>query len=154
MRIVAMDIHRLAAKVVALHDGVLVKLGRIPMLRERLDAFAKSELTHDEHVIIEATGNASAVVEVLAQYVGRVVVANPKPVRMIAHAKIKTNAIDAAVPAKLFASGFASGFLPEVWVPDPRMLALRRQVARRTQLVRQRVRLINLIWLTLQVRLA
>jgi transposase len=51
------------------------------------------------------------------------------------------DAIDAAVLAKLY----ASGFLPEVWVPDAATLALRRQVARRTQLIRQRVRLKNLI---------
>lgn len=110
MRIVGMDIHRVAAEVVALHEGALIKLGRIPMLRERLEAFAKSELTHDDHVIIEATGNASSVAEVLAPHVGRVVIANPKQVRMIAHAKIKTDAIDAAVLAKLY----AAGFLPEV----------------------------------------
>ena len=71
----------------------------------------------------------------------RVVIANPKPVRLIAHAKIKTDAIDAAVLAKLY----ATGFLPEVWVPDEATLALRRQVARRTQLIRQRVLLKNLI---------
>jgi len=92
-------------------------------------------------VVIEATGNASSVAEVLAPHVDRVVIANPKQARMIAHAKIKTDAIDAAVLAKLY----AAGFLPEVWIPDPRTLALRRQVARRTQLVRQRVRLKNLI---------
>lgn len=60
---------------------------------------------------------------------------------MIAHAKIKTDAIDAAVVAKLY----ATGFLPEVWLPDARTQALRRQVARRVQLVRQRVRLKNII---------
>lgn len=45
--------------------------------------------------------------------------------------------IDATVPAKLH----ASGLLPEVWLPDPRTLALRRQVTRRNQIVGQRVRL-------------
>ena len=33
---------------------------------------------------------------------------------MIAHAKVKTDRIDAAVLAKLH----AAGFLPEVWQPD------------------------------------
>jgi transposase len=141
MRIIGMDIHRVAAEVVALCDGELVRLGRIPMLRERLEAFARKELTHDDHVVVEATGNAAAVVELLGPFVDRVVIANPKQVRMIAHAKIKTDAIDAAVLAKLY----ATGFLPEVWIPDQRTLALRRQVTRRTQLVRQRVRLKNLI---------
>ena len=141
MRIIGMDIHRVAAEVVSLLDGEIVKLGRIPMLREKLEAFARKELTHDDHVVIEATGNAAAVVEVLSPYVDRVIIANPKQVHMIAHAKIKTDAIDAAVLAKLY----ATGFLPEVWVPDQRTLARRRQVTRRTQLVRQRVRLKNLI---------
>jgi transposase len=36
---------------------------------------------------------------------------------------------------------YAAGFLPEVWIPDAATLARRRQVTRRTQLVRQRVRL-------------
>lgn len=141
MRIIGMDIHRVAAEVVSLLDGDVVKLGRVPMLREKLVAFARKELTHDDHVVIEATGNATAVADVLSPYVDRVIVANPKQVRMIAHAKVKTDAIDAVVLAKLY----ASGFLPEVWIPDQRTLALRRQVTRRTQLVRQRVRLKNLI---------
>jgi len=132
VRIIGMDIHRVAAEAVALLDGKLEKLGRIPMLRESLEEFARRELTHDDHVIVEATGNAAAVVEVLSPHVDRVVIANPKQVRLIAHAKIKTNAIDAAVLAKLY----ATGFLPEVWVPDEATLALRRQVARRTQLIR------------------
>lgn len=141
MRIIGMDIHRVAAEIVALEEGVVRKLGRIPMLREALESFAKHQLTHDDHVVIEATGNSIAVTQVLRPYVDRVIVANPKQVRMIAHAKIKTDAIDAAVLAKLY----ATGFLPEVWVPDETTLALRRQVSRRTQLVRQRVRLKNII---------
>jgi transposase len=42
------------------------------------------------------------------------VIANPLQVRAIAHAKIKTDKIDAGVLAKLH----ASRFLPEVWMPD------------------------------------
>ncbi|WP_120010914.1 IS110 family RNA-guided transposase, partial [Teichococcus vastitatis] len=61
----------------------------------------------------------------------------PRQVRLIAQAKIKTDTIDATVLAKLY----ASNFLPEVWVPDARTQALRRQVTRRNQIVRQRVRL-------------
>ncbi|ESY59945.1 transposase [Mesorhizobium sp. LNHC232B00] len=136
-----MDIHRVAAEVVSLLDGKVVKLGRVQMLRNKLEEFARKELTHDDHVVIEATGNAAAVAEVLSPYVDRIVIANPKQVHMIAHAKVKTDTIDATVLAKLY----ASGFLPEVWVPDPGTLALRRQVTRRTQLVRQRSRLKNLI---------
>lgn len=141
MRVIGMDIHRVFAEAVALLDGKITRLGRADMRRDRLEAFARSNLTQDDHVVVEATGNAAAVAEVLAPHVGQVVIANPKQVRLIAHAKIKTDSIDAAVLAKLY----ASGFLPEVWVPDERTQALRRQVSRREQLVRQRTRLKNIV---------
>ncbi len=61
MRTIAMDIHRVAAETVALCEEELSKLGRVPMLRDQLEAFARKELTHDDHVAIEATGNAASV---------------------------------------------------------------------------------------------
>ena len=39
---------------------------------------------------------------------------SPRQVHLIAKARIKTDVIDAMVLARLY----ASGFLPEVWVPD------------------------------------
>lgn len=136
MRIIGLDIHRVSAEAVMLDEGKIVRLGRIGMTRHHLEAFAR-RLKHDDHVVVEATGNASAVLEVISPHVGRVVIANPREVHLIARAKIKTDVIDATVLAKLY----ASNFLPEVWVPDGSTRALRRQVARRNQIVRQRVRL-------------
>ena len=135
-RVIGLDIHRVFAEAVMLDVGKIVPLGKIGMTRQHLRAFART-LTHDDHVVIEATGNAAAVSEVQAPHVGRVVIANPRQVRLIAEARIKTDTIDATVLARLY----ASGFLPEVWVPDERTLALRRQVTRRNQIVRQRARL-------------
>src|SRR4029453_11094048 len=129
LRVIGMDIHRVFAEVVALSDGKVTRLGRVDMRRDRLEAFARSTLTRDDHVVVEATGNAAAVVEVLGPHVGRVVVANPKQVRLIADAKVKTDRIDATVLAQLY----ASGFLPEVWIPDQRTAAMRRQVAGREE---------------------
>jgi transposase len=136
MRIVGLDIHRVFAEAVMLEDGKLKRLGRVRMTRDHLAVFART-LTHDDHVIVEATGNASAVVDVIRPHVGRVVIANPRQVRLIAEARIKTDVIDASVLARLH----ASGFLPEVWIPDENTLSLRRQVTRRNQIVRQRARL-------------
>jgi transposase len=141
VRVIGLDIHRSFAEAAALLEGQLTRLGRVEMRRDRLEEFARAALTHDDHVVVEATGNAAAVAEALGPHVGRVVIANPKQVRLIAHARIKTDAIDAAVLAKLY----ASGFLPEVWVPDGPTQALRRRVTRRTQLVRQRTRLKNIV---------
>jgi transposase len=105
VRVVGLDIHRVFAEAVMLDEGKVVRLGRIGMTREHLGAFAQT-LTHDDHVVVEATGNSAAVVEVITPHVGRVVIANPRQVRLIAHAKIKTDTIDATVLAKLYASNW------------------------------------------------
>ena len=118
MRVIGFDIHRVFAEAAVLEDARLTRLGRVEMRRDRLEAFART-LRRDDHVVVEATGNAAAVAEVLGPHVGRVVIANPQQVRLIAHAKIKTDSIDASVLARLY----ASGFLPEVWVPDQRTQA-------------------------------
>ena len=106
----------------------------------QIEKFACS-LSPEDIVVVEATGNALAVSAVIAPHVKRVAIANPKQVKIIAHAKIKTDTIDAGVLAQLY----ASGFLPEVWVPDEATQALRRQVSRRQQIVKQRSRLKNII---------
>jgi transposase len=140
MRIIGLDIHRAFAEAVAWQEGKLKRIGRIDMRRDQLTAFAASLLNTDV-VVVEATGNAAAVAAVISPHVRRVVIANPMQVRVIAHAKIKTDTIDAGVLAQLY----ASGFLPEVWIADEATQALRRQVTRRNQVVRQRSRLKNII---------
>jgi transposase len=157
MRIIALDIHRVFAEAVALEDGEYRRLedgeyrrlGRIGMTRDHLLAFAAT-LRPTDHVVVEATGNATAVVEVLAPKVARVAVANPFQVHLIARAKTKTDKIDARVLARLY----AAGFLPEVWIPDERTLARRRQVTRRNQLVKSRVRLKAIVQSILHAHLA
>ncbi|PKP67298.1 MAG: IS110 family transposase [Alphaproteobacteria bacterium HGW-Alphaproteobacteria-5] len=131
-----MDIHRDFAEVVVLDGAELTHLGRVAMTRDHLRTFAaKLEVT--DHVVLESTGNTTSVVEILSPHAARVAVANPLQVHLIAKAKTKTDKIDAGVLAKLY----GAGFLPEVWTPDEATLARRRQVARRTQLVKHRVRL-------------
>jgi transposase len=108
------------------------------MTRAGLEGFGRSLSTTDE-VVIEATGNAMAVVRVLSPYVARVIVANPLQVKAIAHAHVKTDKIDAGVLASLR----AADFLPEIWLPDADTERLRRLVARRNQVVRHRTRIKN-----------
>jgi transposase len=92
---IGMDIHRVAAEVVVLHEGKVTKLGRVPMLSTTWSPSRKSSSPMIDHAMIEATGNASIVTDLLTPYVERVIVANPKHVRLIAHAKFKTDSIDA-----------------------------------------------------------
>ncbi len=107
-RVIGMDIHRTFAEVVFWEDGKLRPAGRVSMTRSGLEAFGRS-LGKEDEVVIEATGNAMAVVRVLLPHVARVIVANPLPVKAIAHAHVKTDKIDAGVLASLR----AANFLPE-----------------------------------------
>src|SRR5215208_5824994 len=137
-RVIGMDIHRTFAEVVFWEDGRLRWHGRVDMTRSGLEGFGRSLIKTDE-VVLEATGNAMAVVRVLSPCVARVIMANPLQVKAIAHAHVKTDKIDAGVLASLH----AAGFLPEVWTPDPETERLRRLVARRNQVVRHRTRIKN-----------
>jgi transposase len=138
MRIFGLDLHRTFAEVAVLEEGRVRSAGRVELTGPALGAFAR-QLQPGDDVVLEATGNTHAVVRALQPHVRRVVVANPLRTRAIADAKIKTDKIDAAVLAQLH----ASGFLPEVWIPDERTEPVRRQVARRAQIVRHRTRLKN-----------
>jgi hypothetical protein len=59
------------------------------MSRSGLEGFGRS-LSKEDEVVVEATGNAMAVVRVLSPYVARVIVANPLQVNAIAHAHVNT----------------------------------------------------------------
>ncbi len=88
---------------------------------------------------LEATCNTYAIATLLERHVRRVVVSNPQKTRAIAEAKVKTDKVDAEILAELL----AADYLPPVWLPDEDTHALRRQVARRAHIVRQRTRLKN-----------
>ncbi|HTT81321.1 MAG TPA: IS110 family transposase, partial [Stellaceae bacterium] len=89
-RVIGMDIHRTFAEVVFWEDGKLRAGGRIGMTRAGLEGFGRS-LGKEDEIVIEATGNAMAVVRVLSPYVARVIVANSLQVKAIAHAHVKTD---------------------------------------------------------------
>ena len=112
--------------------------GRFATTPEGVRAFAQGLGPADE-VALEVTGNTGAIATVLASRAGRVVGSNPAKTRAIAEAKVKTDKVDAEILAQLL----AADFLPAVWLPDAETSALRRQLLRRAQLVRQRTRLKN-----------
>jgi transposase len=137
-RCIGLDVHREFAEVAIWEQGVVRSAGRVAATPEALRLFAGSLCETDE-VALEATGNTHAIALLLERHVARVVVSNPMKTRAIAEAKVKTDKVDARVLAQLL----AAGFLPSVWIADEQTNALRRQVARRAQLVRQRTRLKN-----------
>lgn len=132
-RVLGMDIHRTFAEVVFWEAGRLRPAGRIDMTRSGLEGFGRS-LSKEDEVVIEATGNAMAVVPGARSVCRARDHRQPLQVKAIAHAHVKTDKIDAGVLASLR----AAGFLPEVWIPDADTERLRRLVARRNQIVRHR----------------
>jgi len=88
---------------------------------------------------VEATGNALAIARALEPHVAQVVVATRTELRAITEAKVKTDRRDARTLARLLAAGLLGG----CWLPDETTRALRRRLARRAQLVRQRTRCKN-----------
>jgi transposase len=137
-RRIGLDVHREFAQIAVWEDGIVRQAGQIATTPEALRAFADSLLPSDE-VAIEATGNTHAIAKLIAPRVARVVISNPMKTRAIAEAKVKTDKVDAKVLCQLL----AADFLPPVWMADEQTQALRRQVARRAHIVRQRTRLKN-----------
>lgn len=137
-RRIGLDVHREFAQIAVWQDGLVRQAGRVATTPEGLRGLADSLLASDE-VAIEATCNTHAIVRLIAPRVARVVISNPMKTRAIAEAKVKTDKVDAEVLAQLL----AADYLPAVWMPDERTQALRRQVARRAHIVKQRTRLKN-----------
>ena len=137
-RVIGIDLHRTFGEAVIWEEGRLRSLGRVDMTRTALEGLGGQLLSTDE-VVIEATGNCMAVCRVLSPFVKRVVIANPLQVKAIAHARVKTDKVDAGTLASLF----AAGYLPEIWTPDAQTERKRRLAARRYQIVRHRTRTKN-----------
>jgi transposase len=145
LRSIGLDVHREFSEVAIRENGKVRSAGRIRTRKQELELFAQS-LGKDDEVALEVTGGAEAIAEILRPHVARVVVANTKKIRQISEAKQKTDRLDARRLAELL----AAGLLTEVWCPDEKTRALRRYVARRAQLVRQRTRAKNEIAAALQ----
>ncbi|MCA1680033.1 MAG: transposase [Actinobacteria bacterium] len=99
----------------------------------------------EDRVALQTTGNALSIARILEPHVAGVLVADTRNVRAMTHAKVKNDRVDARMIAKLL----AAGMLPGVWICDEATRVLRRQIARRTQLVRGRTRARNQIHATL-----
>ena len=137
MRAVALDVHRDFCEVAIADQAGVRAAGRIKTTPEKLELFAQS-LDHDDHVALEVTGNAWEIARILEPHVACVIVVSPSDTG-IRQARAKTDRLDARSLAELL----WAGRLDSVWMPDERVRAMRRRLARRTQLVRARSRAKN-----------
>ena len=109
-----LDVHKQFIQVCELDDkGANPKEYRIGGTAEEIDGWAQGLGPRDQ-VVLEATFHSWAIHSIVSQYAGRVVVANALQVKAIAHAKIKTDKVDAYKLARLL----QADFLPIVELPD------------------------------------
>ncbi len=124
--------------------GRVLSRGRTSCLRSELENFARTTLTPEDRVALEATTNTWSVAAILRPFVAAVVVSNPLKTRAIAEAKVKTDKIDAEVLAQLL----RCDYLPAVWCPDEQTQRWRGLVTHRTALMAHSYR----PWLTTAAR--
>jgi transposase len=132
-----LDVHRDFCEVAIVEAGEVRSAGRIETTPATLELFAQS-LCSADRVVLEVTGNAWEIARILEPHVGQVLVVHPGDTG-IRQARAKTDRLDARALAKLLAAGSLDG----LWMPDEATRALRRRLARRSQLVRARTRAKN-----------
>ena len=137
MRSVGLDVHRDFCEVAIIDPPGGRARGRVPSTREDLQLFAQS-LAPSDRVALEVTGNAWEIARILEAHVARVVVVSPSDTG-IRQARAKTDRLDALALAKLL----AAGSLDAIWMPGEPVRAMRRRLARRSQLVSARSRVKN-----------
>jgi transposase len=144
MRSLALDVHQSFCEVAICEEGKVRSAGRVKSERAALELFAES-LDPTDQVVMETTGPAMEIARIIEPHVARIVVANAQDVRAISHARVKSDRFDARTLARLL----DADMLEAVWVPDAQTQELRRRVARRAALVRQRTRAKNEVHATL-----
>lgn len=142
IRYIGLDVHKETIEACELNQtGQVLVRHKIACQREAIQDFARKHLTREDQVVLEATTNTWAVVQLVTPFVQRVVVGNPLKIKAIAEAKIKTDKIDAEVLAQLL----RCDYLPTVWQPDAATQQLRKLTAHRATLIRDRSRIKNRI---------
>jgi len=119
---------------------VVVDRHRLPADLEPLQSILR-DLGSPVTVTVEATLQWAWLHDRLTQAGFAVCVAHPQQVKLISHARCKTDPIDARKLAELT----RANLLPTIWVPTPEVRAWRQLVRSRASLVRLRTRAKNRI---------
>lgn len=139
IRYVGLDVHKHYVMVGAVDQSQQTVLPPRKVALTDLESWAEKQLQPTDHVVLEATTNAWYVHDLLAPRVGRVVVAHPSQVKLIAAAMVKTDKKDTMTLAKLL----AVNLIPAVWVPPAHVRDLRALLAHRRRLVSQQTQCKN-----------
>jgi len=134
-RFVALDVHKQYVMVGAVdaRQEVVVPPRRVALVE--FPEWARDHLTPADAVVLEATANAWSLYDCLTSLVAPVTVAHAGVIKLIAHARVKTDRRDTLHLARLL----AARMIPAVWVPPVEVRELRGLITHRRRLVAQRV---------------
>lgn len=136
-----LDVHKEFIQVCALGaDGRRDREFRIGGTAAEIESFAET-LGPEDAVALEATFHSWSIHRILKRHAGRVVVGNPLATKAIAHARIKTDKVDAHTLAQLL----RADYLPAVEMPDEATWARRQLLSHRQLLVKHQRSLKNTI---------
>lgn len=138
-RYVALDVHRTYVVVGAVDAQQAVVLAPRRLHLDELLPWAQQHLGAGDAVVLEAMSNTWHVYDQISPLVSSVTVAHPLMVKMITASRVKTDRHDVLRLARLL----AANLVPAVWVPPQDVRHLRRIVAHRTNLIRQRTQIRN-----------
>jgi len=133
-RYLALDAHKRYVVVGGLNARLEIVLPAHRMDMERYPQWVKENLNQQDCLVIEASTNTWDLYDITATVAGKVVVAHPLAVKLIANARVKTDKQDVFRLARLL----AGGLIPEVWVPPVPVRELRGLIAHRRRLIRMR----------------
>lgn len=135
-----LDLHKSFIQVAMISsDGKDYKTWKIETTPDSIIQFCK-ELSSDDKVVMETTFNTWMVYSVIKENCkASIVVANSMQVKAIAHAKVKTDKVDAKILAHLL----KCDFIPEVHVPEKSIWEIRKLISHRKLIGKQRTALAN-----------
>jgi transposase len=128
------DIHKHYVYVTEINDKGEKKNYRASLDAEGIDNLG-SRLGPDTMVVMEATSNSFRLCDELAPYTNHIKVAHPCQTRGATSLHLRTDKVASEILARLL----ATGFIREVWVPDPALRALRNLVEYRSSLTHMKI---------------
>jgi transposase len=133
-RYIGLDAHKSYCMVGAVNAQQEVVLAPRRVAMSHIEDWAQQQLRKSDEVVLEASGNAWDLYDLLEPLVARVRVVHPQHVKLIAASVVKTDKRDTLVLARLL----AAHLVPEIWVPPRHVRELRDLVGHRQRLMQAR----------------
>ena len=132
------DLHKRVTQLAVLRDGQPPSQFRFPNDPKTVDGVLR-KLPRGTKIAVEATGSWWWFIEKARAMGHEVCLSHPKQTKAIAHARLKSDKVDAVMLARLL----KADFLPTVWIPGEKERYVRELLAHRMRLVRNRTAVIN-----------